>query len=133
MGSKTGEENIRNMLSNDAFSRWLGIEIVRCDTGYVKLQMTVREEMTNGYGIAHGGIIFSLADTALAFAAGTHGDTAPALNNNISFLLPAKTGDLLTAETEEIHHGKRSGVYNITIKNGEQSTIAVMRGTVYLI
>jgi len=132
MDRKTGEQNIRNMLNKDAFSRWLGIEIVSCEIGNVKLQMKIKEEMTNGYGIAHGGILFALADTAMAFAAGTHGNTAPALTNNISFLKTAKTGDLLTAESEEIHHGRKSGVYNITIRNENSDIIAVMWGTVFV-
>jgi len=131
MKKTDAEVNVRHMYENDAFSKWLGIKILKVSDGFVKLEMMVRKEMTNGFDIAHGGIAFSLADTALAFAAGTYGNIAPALNNNISFIKPAKTGDMLTATAEQLHIGKQTGVYNITIRNQDQKTVAVMRGTVF--
>lgn len=125
------ETSVRHMYENDAFSKWLGIHILEVSKGYVKLEMTVREEMTNGFEIVHGGVLFSIADSALAFAAGTHGQISPALNNTISFLKPVSAGDKLTATAEQLHLGRQTGVYNITIRNRDQKTVAVMRGTVF--
>jgi len=124
-------KNVRNMYENDAFSKWLGIQILEVSEGCVKLEMTVRGEMTNGFDIAHGGIIFSFADSALAFAAGTYGRISPALNNTISFIKPVSAGDKLTATAEQLHIGRQTGVFNITIRNQDQKTVATMRGTVF--
>jgi len=119
------------MYKNDAFSKWLGIQILEVSEGSVKLEMQVRDEMTNGFDIAHGGIIFSFADSALAFAAGTYGRVSPALNNTISFLKPVSAGDTLTADAEQLHIGRQTGVFNITIRNQDQKIVATMRGTVF--
>jgi len=131
MNKPDAELHVRRMYENDAFSKWLGIQIIEVSDGYIKLEMILKEEMTNGFDIAHGGILFSLADSALAFAAGTHGRISPALTNSISFLKPVSAGDTLTATAEQLHLGRQTGVYNITIRNQDQKTVAVMRGTVF--
>jgi len=120
-----------HMLENDAFSKWLGIEIVDAAPGYSKLRMKVRDEMTNGFGITHGGVTFSLADSALAFAAGSHGTIAMALDNKITYVKAVNKGDVLTVESKEEHRGRQIGVYNITVTNQDGKTVAVKRGTVY--
>ena len=121
----------RHMLENDAFSRWMGVEIVEADAGKSLLKMEIRDNMTNGFGVTHGGIIFALADSALAFAAGSHGRVSLALDNKISYVKTSHTGDLLTAKAVEEHLGRQIGVYNITITNQAGKTTALMRGTVF--
>lgn len=124
------EKIIRKMMAGDAFSQWLGIEVVDIMPGYVRLEMNVREEMMNGFRIAHGGIAFSLADSALAFASNSYGRVALPLENNISFLKKVRPGEIVTAATEELSLGNRVGVYNITITNQDERQTALFRGTV---
>lgn len=119
------------MMADDAFSRWLGIEVVDIKPGYAELQMEVREEMVNGFHFSHGGIAFSLADSALAFASNSYGRVALALENNISFMKKVIAGDTLSAKTEELSLGNRIGVYNVTITNQKDKQIALFRGTVF--
>lgn len=128
---KLAEEVVQKMYDNDAFSQWLGIDVVEIKPGYAKLRMKVRDEMTNGFKVAHGGIAFSLADSALAFASNTYGRVSLALENNISFLKRVAEGDMLEAVAEELQSGNRIGVYNITVTNQTGTTVAVFRGTVY--
>lgn len=118
-------------MSDDAFSQWLGIKVIDIKPGYTKLEMAVREEMVNGFNVTHGGIAFSLADSALAFASNSYGRIALALENNISFMKKVMTGDRLTATTEELSIGRRIGVYNITVINQKNEQIALFRGTVF--
>ncbi|MDX1638960.1 MAG: hotdog fold thioesterase, partial [Balneolaceae bacterium] len=123
------EKSVQKMLENDPFSRWLGIEVTEIRPGSATLEMTVRSEMLNGFGVAHGGIAYSLADSALAFAANTHGRVSLAIENNISYIHKITEGDRLTGTAEELSVGRRIGVYRITItRNGDQKA-AVFRGT----
>lgn len=122
---------VAKMMADDAFSQWLGIDIITIEPGYAKLQMTIRNEMVNGFGVSHGGIAFSLADSALAFASNSYGRVAVAMENNISFMKKVITGDTLTAETEELSIGRRIGVYNISITNQKEKQVALFRGTIF--
>lgn len=119
------------MYDNDAFSQWLGIEILELDAGKAILKMTVREEMTQGFGIAHGGISYSLADSALAFASNSHGRKAVSVETSISHLLPVLKGDILIAEAIEENLGNKIAVYNIRITNQDSKLVAIFKGTVY--
>lgn len=119
------------MMADDAFSQWLGIEVVDIKPGYAKLKMQVRPEMVNGFNVSHGGIAFSLADSALAFASNSYGRIAVAMENNISFTKKIMPGDTLTAETEELSLGRRIAVYNISITNQDEKKVALFRGTVF--
>lgn len=119
------------MMAADAFSQWLGIKVEELKPGYTKLEMTVRAEMLNGFGVAHGGIAFSLADSALAFASNGYGKVSLALENNISFTRKVVEGDILTATVEELSLASRIGVYRITVTRQDNKTVAVFRGTVY--
>lgn len=119
------------MMAEDAFSQWLGIEVADIKPGYAKLEMKVRPEMVNGFNVSHGGIAFSLADSALAFASNSYGRVAVAMENNISFTKKVTPGDTLTAKTEELSLGRRIGVYNITITNQDNEKVALFRGTVF--
>ncbi|MAO65262.1 MAG: thioesterase [Balneola sp.] len=122
---------INHMLQNDAFSQWMGIEVMESEPGYCKLSMKIREEMTNGFGVCHGGITFSLADSALAFASNSRGSISLALENNINFTKKVNVGDLLIAETEELQNGRTIGVYKVHISNQNEELVAEFRGTVY--
>lgn len=122
---------INNMLGNDAFSQWMGIEVEESEPGYCKLSMKIRDEMTNGFGVCHGGITFSLADSALAFASNSRGSISLALENNINFTRKVSVEDILTAETEELQNGRTIGVYKVRISNQNGDLVAKFRGTVY--
>ncbi|BDS11089.1 hotdog fold thioesterase [Aureispira anguillae] len=125
---KIAEEQMYNQ---DAFSQWLGIDIVALDAGQAVLKMVVRKEMTNGFGIAHGGITYSLADSALAFAANAHGRQSVSVETSISHTQSVKTGDELTATACEESLSHKIGVYRIIITNQEKVTVAVFKGVVY--
>lgn len=122
---------VNKMFEHDAFSRWLGIEIIEIGVGKSILRMTVRKEMLNGFGILHGGITYSLADSALAFSSNSHGRKAVSIETSISHILSCKEGDILTATAEEITLGDKTGVYYITITNQEKKKVALFKGTVY--
>lgn len=125
------EKVVAKMMADDPFSRWLGIEIGRLAPGAAELTMTVRGEMLNGFGVSHGGIAFSLADSALAFASNSHGRVALALENNISFTRKVSEGDVLTATAEELSLGRRIGVYRIAVTRQDGTGVALFRGTVF--
>ena len=122
---------VNKMYDQDAFSQWLGIEIVDVSKGYCQLKMKVRKEMLNGFHIAHGGIAYSLADSALAFASNSHGKKSLSVETSISHTVSVKDGDVLTATTKELSHSDKIGVYLITITNKENQEIAIFKGTVY--
>lgn len=119
------------MYDNDAFSQWLGIEVLDLDAGKAVLKMTVRAEMTQGFGMAHGGITYSLADSALAFASNSHGRKSVSIETSISHLLSVHKGDILTAEATEESLSNKVGVYHIKIHNQEGKLVALFKGTVY--
>ena len=125
------EKVFRKMYDNDAFSQWLGIEVDEVKDGYCELKMTVRKEMLNGFQIAHGGIAYSLADSALAFASNSHGRKSLSVETSISHTVSVKEGDVLTANTEELSLSDKIGVYHITITNQDNQEVAYFKGTVY--
>ena len=122
---------INKMLDQDAFSHWLGIKIVEVSEGNCQLQMPVRSEMLNGFQIAHGGIAYSLADSALAFASNSHGRKSLSVETSISHTVSVKEGNVLTAATEELSLSDKIGVYLITITNQDNQKVAYFKGTVY--
>ena len=122
---------VNKMYDQDAFSQWLGIKIVDVSEGYCQLKMKVRKEMLNGFHIAHGGIAYSLADSALAFASNSHGRKSLSVETSISHMVSIKAGDMLTAMTKELSRSDKIGVYLITITNKENQEIAIFKGTVY--
>ncbi len=119
------------MLSNDPFSQWMGIEVLESRPGYCKISMKIREEMTNGFGVCHGGITFSFADSALAFASNSRGSISLALENNINYTKKISVEDVLIAETEELQNGRTIGVYKVKVINQKEELVAEFRGTVY--
>ena len=122
---------VDRMMNGDAFSQWLGIEIIDLSEGFCKLKMTVRDEMTNGFNIAHGGISYSLADSALAFAANSYGTQSLSVETSISHTKKVMSGDTLTAYTKEVSKDDRTAHYNINITNQDNIEIAHFKGKVY--
>ena len=122
---------VSHMMKNDLFSKWLGIELLEVRDGYSRIKMTVRKEMINGLGIVHGGIAFSLGDSAFAFACNNRNVLSVALDTSINFLKPVLVGDMLTAEATEIHNGRSTGLYNIIITNQNGTLVAVFKGNCF--
>jgi acyl-CoA thioesterase len=129
---KTPREIVETMLQQDAFSHLLGMELLEIEKGFCVLRCTVTSQMTNGFGIAHGGITYSLADSALAFASNAHGTHCFSVDTNIAHLKKVKLGDVLTASCTESHRGKRTGVYVVEIQNQDGMRVAYFRGTVFI-
>ncbi|MFL5788924.1 MAG: hydroxyphenylacetyl-CoA thioesterase PaaI [Flavisolibacter sp.] len=119
------------MLRHDQFSQWLGIEVLEIKEGYSKIKMQVREEMLNGLGVIHGGITFSFADSAFAFACNNRNNLSLALDVTISFTKAVKPGDILIAEAKEMHNGKSTGVYLISVTNQNNEQVALFKGTCF--
>ena len=126
------KEIVNQLLKEDAFSNWLGIEIIEVKKGYCKLKMTVRQEMANGFGIAHGGISYSLADTCLAFAVNSNGKHSMSVDTSIAHTKSAKVGEVLTAESKELSLSNRIALYSLIVRNEQGENIAFFRGTYYI-
>ena len=122
---------VDKMMLDDKFSKWMGIKVLSVKEGYSKISMVVREEMINGFGIVHGGIPFSMADSAFAFACNNRNNLSVALDVTISFSKAVKVGDELIAEAKEVHNGRSTGVYLITILNKNNEHIALFKGTCF--
>lgn len=125
------ERVVARMIDHDPFSRWLGIERVHVAPGACTLRMTVGGEMLNGFGIAHGGITYSLADSCLAFASNSHGIQAVSVETSIAHTRPVKAGDELTATAVELERSNRFGRYDVRVTDGAGKTVALFRGTVF--
>jgi acyl-CoA thioesterase len=125
------EKVAARLLATDEFSKWLGIEVVEIKPGYSKVKMKIRSEMLNGFKICHGGVIFSIADSAFAFASNSHGRLAVAIETSIAFPASVKEGDELTAVAEEQSLRNSIAVYNVLVVNQSGEKIGIFRGTVY--
>ena len=121
---------VSKMMNGDAFSHWLGIEVLEVSEGFCKLQMKVRDEMMNGFNIAHGGIAYSLADSCLAFAANSYGIQSVSIETSISHTKEVESGDILTATSKEINNSSKTALYYITITNQNNIEIAHFKGLV---
>ncbi len=122
---------VNHLMENDLFSQWLGIEVLEVGEGYSKIKMTVRKEMINGFGIVHGGVAFSLADSAFAFACNNRNNLSVALDTSINFIKPVHVEDVLTAEAKELHNGRSTGLYHITLTNQQGHVVALFKGTCF--
>lgn len=123
---------VNTMMSKDLFSQWLGITVLDVGLGTCRLQLTVRKEMVNGFGITHGGITYCLSDSALAFACNSHGSHAVSVETSISHTAKVSEGDVLTAEAKELSRSKKVGFYEVTIRNQENKMVSHFKGTVYV-
>jgi acyl-CoA thioesterase len=127
----TPAEVVDHMMKHDLFSQWLGIEVIEIREGYSKIRMQVRQEMVNGFGIVHGGVPFSFADSAFAFACNNRNVLSVALDTSINFIKPVHVGDRLEAEAKEIHNGRSTGLYHIVIRNQNEHEVAIFKGTCF--
>jgi len=125
------EAVVHRMMERDAFSRWLGIEVLVIEPRQCVCRLQVREEMVNGFGVAHGGVTYALADSALAFACNTHGRVTMAIENSIGYPMSVQLGDVLTASAREESASSRLGFYSVTVRNQADAVVATFRGTVY--
>jgi acyl-CoA thioesterase len=134
MSNKNPNRNpyIEKMMEKDRFSQWLGIERLEEGPGHCKLRMTIRPEMCNGFEIAHGGITYSFADSALAFASNSHGPHAVSIETSISHLKSVKAHEVIIARAEEKKRGKRISVYEVTIEKEDGTLVALFKGTVLI-
>lgn len=124
------ERIVATMMGNDPFSQWLEIAVESVAEGNCTLKMAVRKEMANGFGIAHGGIAFSLADSALAFASNSRNRKSLVIETSLSFTSPVLAGDLLQAKATEINLTKRTGVYQVEVTNQNGLLVALFKGVV---
>ena len=115
------------MWAADVASRALGMELEEVRPGYARMRMPVSDSMVNGHDLCHGGLIFTLADSAFAFACNTHGSTTLAAACDIVFVAPARRGDVLVAEASERVRFGRSGIYDVTVRRGD-AVVAEFRG-----
>jgi len=128
---KTPQQVLETMMARDTFSKWMGLQIDEIGLGYCKLHYYVKEDMLNGFASIHGGILFSAADSAFAFACNSHGIFTVALEVSINFTRPAKVGELLTVEVKEIYVGKKTGIYDVKTTNEKGEIVSVFKGTAY--
>jgi acyl-CoA thioesterase len=123
-------EIVAKMMEHDAFSQWLGIEVEHVEAGVCRLSMQIRGEMLNGFGIAHGGITYSLADSALAFASNAHGRQALSIDTSINHIEALREGDVIKATAREDALKNKFGFYTIEIRANDK-LVARFKGTVY--
>lgn len=128
---RRAEQVVDGMLAKDEFSRWLGVDVLQLKPAYCVCRMLVRKEMMNGFDVAHGGVVFSLADSAFAFACNTQGRIAMSIENSITYPASVHTGDILTAVAEEESATNRLGFYRVQVTNQQDEIVALFRGTVY--
>jgi acyl-CoA thioesterase len=128
---RLAEAVAEGMYARDFAAQALGIEIEAVGPGSARLAMTVRPDMVNGHDMCHGGMIFTLADTALAYACNSYNQVAVAQTAQITFCAPGRKGDRLVATAEERHQAGRTGVYDVKVANQDGKTIALFRGNSY--
>jgi acyl-CoA thioesterase len=116
------------MWARDAASKWLGASLDAVGPGTATMSMTVQKHHTNGHDICHGGFIFTLADSAFAFACNSYNQVVVAQHNVISFIAPGALGDRLTADAKEVSRNGRSGLYDVRVTNQDDKLIALFRG-----
>ena len=131
MNDQSPEHVVNHMMKHDLFSQWLGIQVLEIREGYSKIQMTLRDEMVNGFHVIHGGIAFSLADSAFAFACNNRNNLSVALDVTITFTKAVNIDDVLIAEAKEVHNGRSTGVYLITVVNQKNEQVALFKGTCF--
>ncbi len=125
------EEIFRRMYNNDPFSQWMGMELLSIGLGHCALRMTVRPEMTNGFGVAHGGIAFSLADSAFAFACNSRGRHALSIHCAIEHVAPVRAGDVLIATAVEDNVSNHLSHYAVRVQHPDGTPVAFFRGVAY--
>jgi acyl-CoA thioesterase len=120
-----------HMLANDLFSKLLGLEVDEVGPGYCRLHFTVRPDMLNGFAVLHGGVTFSAADSAFAFACNSHGRQSVGLTVTVDYLEAGRIGDIITVEAREESLKHKVGVYQVRVTNQNGLTLALFKGTAY--
>ena len=128
---RLAERVVSTMMRADAMSQWLGIEILEVAPRRCTCRLTVRDDMVNGFGVAHGGIAFALADSAFAFACNTHGHITVSIENSVTYPAPIRPGDVLTAAAAEEAASNRLGYYRVEVRNQHDEIVALFRGTAF--
>lgn len=128
---RLAERVVQAMMSRDAFSQWLGIEVLEVAPRRSVCRLTVRAEMVNGFGVTHGGIAFSLADSAFAFACNTPGTVTVSIENSVTYPAPVHVGDTLTAVAREDAASGRLSYYGAEVRNQRGEVVALFRGTAF--
>ena len=126
--AEIAQQSADAMWAEDKASQGLGMQVLEVGPGRARLAMPIAEHMTNGHGTCHGGFIFTLADSAFAFACNSHGQNAVAQHCSVTFLSPAQRGMRLVAEARERQRGERSGIYDVTVRTEAGDVIAEFRG-----
>lgn len=129
---KSPAEIVAIMMEKDAYSQWLGIEVLEIGPGTCSLSCQVQSNMLNGFAIAHGGISYSLADSALAFSSNSHGLQCVSIETSISHVRPTFEQDILRAVAVEKSRGKTTGIYEVTVTNQHNKPVAFFKGTVHI-
>ena len=122
------ERSAAAMFATDAASQSLGMQIDRIGPGTATLSMQVRDDMLNGHRMTHGGFLFTLADSAFAFACNSYNQVTVAQQNQITYLAPGRAGERVTAVATEVSRNGRSGIYDVTVTNEDGQVLALMRG-----
>lgn len=125
------EQVLEKMFQHDGFSQWLGVEVLSVGEGTASLQMKVRKEMLNGFGVAHGGITYSLADSAFAFACNSHNRLSVSIETSITHAKPVYENEVLTAEALLITQSDKIGTYQVLVKNQDGVVVGVFKGVCY--
>lgn len=127
------QEITQHMMQHDYFSQWLGIKVIEQKLAFCRLSLTIRKEMLNGFGIAHGGITYSLADSALAFASNSNGIKSVSIETSISHIVSLKEADEIIAEAICETESEKLGHYKVTLflKNEPDKIVALFKGMVY--
>lgn len=125
------ERVVGAMMAKDEFSRWMGMTVVDVRPRRATVRMTVRPEMVNGFGVAHGAIAYAVADSALAFASNTNGNITMSIDNSITYPAPVAVGDVLTAVAKKEAESKRLAYYRVVVRNQKDDIVSLFRGTVY--
>jgi acyl-CoA thioesterase len=128
---RLAEQVVQHMMERDAFSRWLGIEVLEIAPRRSTCRLAVRDDMVNGFGVSHGGIAFSLADSAFAFACNTSGTVTVSIENSVTYPAPIHVGDVLTAVAREDAASGRLGYYSAEVRNQNGEVVALFRGTAF--
>ena len=129
---KSPKEIVDIMLQYDHFSEWMNIEVTDLGEGHCSLKCTTKKDMLNGFGILHGGITYSISDSALAFASNSYGYKCVSVETSISHLRPVKIDTELKAVCTEIHRGKTIGIYNVDITDDKDQLVSSFKGTVHI-
>lgn len=127
-GQEKATKSAQALWANDHATKWIGMELGPVSEGTAVMTLKVQLHHCNGHGMCHGGVIFSLADSAFAFACNSRNQVTVAQHNNISFIAPGQSGDTLTATAKEVSLTGRSGIYDVRVTNQDNTTIAEMRG-----